>query len=169
MANQLKPIAEDQTDDSVSNASNRNSVSKNLFPANCDADGEQMPELQPRVLIVCSKKKCPISDPTVVVLLCHFNGQGKHGEVFLHASCYKNRYVKILARQNDASYVIPYNEDGPGGKDDPVSTYTIIVDWMTTGDNFQRYCGDTKEGKTKLRFGDKIATICCKKGCRQEC
>ena len=57
MANQSKPIAEDQTDDSESNASNRNSVSKNLFPGNREADGEQMPELQPRVLIVCSKKK----------------------------------------------------------------------------------------------------------------
>ena len=64
--------------------------------------------------------------------------------------------------------VIPFTKDGPGGPDDPTLSGQIIIDWLKTGDNFQRWAGNNSQGKKKIQFATELCALMRAAGCLQE-
>ena len=90
--------------------------------------------------------------------------------LWTHIACSKHchdQYVQKVERLNQESYVFPYDEDGPKGKYDPISSLSIILDWMSTGDNLKEYLGHNVEGKTKLDYAKEVNEMIQRAGCRQ--
>ena len=55
---------------------------------------------------------------------------------------------------NNLNAVLNYDNNGPLGKDDPNNSWNIILDWMTTGDNYKRYTvngAGSKKKKQKVK------------------
>mgnify|MGYP006195825505 CR=1 FL=1 len=51
-----------------------------------------------------------------------------------------------------------WTKDGPGGPLDLVNSQSLLIDWMTTGNNSARYHGNN-EGKTKLKICKEIVAL----------
>lgn len=76
----------------------------------------------------------------------------------------KNDYMEV----KDGSRSIPWHLDGKEGADDPNNSMRILIDWLTTPGNFNRYKGDNKMGKTKVRICEDISRRISAAGCRKE-
>lgn len=67
------------------------------------------------------------------------------------AKCY--RVVKATVTGTSRAV---WNKDGPGGPSDPLSSESVLIDWMTTEGNMRRYRGN-HEGISKMQFANMIA------------
>lgn len=61
--------------------------------------------------------------------------------------------------------VIGWTKDAPPGSE--VTSTSVLMDWLTTHGNYDRYRGDTVKGKTKLSICAEIAEKIRKAGCLQ--
>ena len=74
----------------------------------------------------------------------------------------------MLRFNTGSKYAIPFHQDGPRGREDPVNSLSIILDWMSTGNNYSLYCGDeANQGTSKLQYAKDIIDIMEEKGCWQ--
>jgi hypothetical protein len=76
--------------------------------------------------------------------------------------CSKRCYNKIEKTQKDkkknvpSSNRIPWDTDGPNPG---ISSHAIIIEWLTTSTNYDRWRGDTVKGKNKKGMAGEIVSI----------
>ncbi|KAA1097914.1 hypothetical protein PGT21_023875 [Puccinia graminis f. sp. tritici] len=58
---------------------------------------------------------------------------------------------------------IPWDRDGVNGGE---SSIDIVLDWLSTGNNYERWRGDNEKGMTKTRLCSEIVHIMNQKGIR---
>lgn len=78
------------------------------------------------------------------------------GEAF--AFCKKACYTK-KAKEFDpfASQRIPWNKDGKNGPDDPNNSENILIEWLTTEGNYNKYRGKGNNGTKKKEYAAMLA------------
>ena len=64
---------------------------------------------------------------------------------------------------NNPNTVLNYDKDLPVGKDDPNNSWNIILDLMTTGDNYKCYTGNGAGGKKKIHTANNYLISFAKK------
>ena len=113
--------------------------------------------------LVFDKHKVPHLDPL----------QAEAGmELYQDMACTKRclmRYQKEMCRYVLANYTVPFHQDGPCGKMDPVNSESIVMNWLITGDNFFNFCGNNPNSNTKLEYGQILADLICSKGIKPNC
>ena len=78
--------------------------------------------------------------------------------------CNKDCYSK--GKNNKQRYL--WNNDGLGGKDDPNNSLKLLIDWLTTGENWTKYKGKNNNGKSKLQYSKEIASVINSHGVKEE-
>ncbi|KAA1105797.1 hypothetical protein PGT21_019927 [Puccinia graminis f. sp. tritici] len=74
------------------------------------------------------------------------------------------RRAPAQARQSKTKKkAIPWDRDGVNGGD---SSIDIVLDWLSTGNNYERWRGDNEKGMTKTRLCSEIVHIMNQKGIR---
>ena len=85
-------------------------------------------------------------------------------------NCYTRAKVQFGRSSDPANSAIPWNKDGPNGKDDNENSESVLLAWLCEGDNYSKYRGDVSPsnggngGKTKSWFAGKIAEKIANKG-----
>ena len=51
--------------------------------------------------------------------------------------------------ETEAAITLPWDKDGKGGEDDPVTSMSILMDWWTTSGKYNKYCGKNNKGLRK--------------------
>ena len=136
--------------------------------------GVPMPCMKKEEPVKCYKRGCKATEG---LKTCFFN----HCDRYLCAGCAKDVYeknesrpfvvdgddvfvcckrhlnaVKAALDKSDPSKHVPWSEDSKDGIKDPKNSENLLISWMTTGNNYERYCGD-KYGKSKVQFAQEIA------------
>ena len=83
----------------------------------------------------------------------------------LHA-CSKTCYNKVKQTFVDQPARIAWNRDGCNGPQDPNRSEKILLDWLCTEGNYNRYWGKNNNGTTKLKFYQEISRRISDAGCR---
>jgi hypothetical protein len=67
--------------------------------------------------------------------------------------CYNNA-IKTLSINGGRGN---WTNDGKGGTEDPHTSKKILLDWMTTESNYNRFSGKNNNGITKQQFAATVA------------
>lgn len=134
------------------------------------ASGESLPKQR------CSIQRCPGSPER---LLTCSNGCGRpvhpscsdrlvmqknslpvvEGEE-LHF-CTKGCHDKYKKQHSTSTVGLAWHNDGKGGRNDPNTSESIIVRWLMTDDNYNKWrCGPGQGGRTKNSIGNMLAQMC---------
>ena len=81
-------------------------------------------------------------------------------------ACSKTCYSKLKRTFVDQPARIAWNRDGQNGPQDPNSSEKILLDWLCTEGNYNRYRGKNNNGTTKLKFCQEISRRISDAGCR---
>ncbi|WAQ92570.1 hypothetical protein PtA15_17A51 [Puccinia triticina] len=60
------------------------------------------------------------------------------------------------AKKSTKKKAVPWDRDGDNGGD---SSMDIVLDWLSSGSNYQQWRGDLEEGKTKKSLCSEILEI----------
>ena len=132
----------------------------------------------------CQHRLCPLGEkgaPFFPSARCYLEECGKD----IHFQCYKHLVLqknamehpfpnlpdivfctkkhlgksrKILeGREVGNNLNIQWEKDSKDGPDNPNNSMAILMDWITTHGNYEKYKGDTANGKTKIRIANDIA------------
>ena len=139
--------------------------------------------------VKCGAVSCPM--PQAILLTCSGPGCAKN----VHAACYQraildkfkvdklvdpvrkcllyvcsktcyNKVEKTIVNQPNR---IPWDKDGKNGPEDPINSLSILLQWMLTEGNYNRFRGHDNGGKRKVSFGVQLSLLMKEKGCRVEC
>ena len=72
-----------------------------------------------------------------------------------------------MSRRNDPNYVLPFDSNGPNGPSNPVCSLQVILDWLTTGNNFLKFAGNNTQGKKKIQYAKEICALIVAAGIKQ--
>lgn len=136
--------------------------------------------------IKCAHKKC--KSPSEEYVSC------KHCDKNVHPTCY-NTYVllsgieQLIDPVNGTVYIvcsktchgkvmkshikmqgkrIPWNKDGKNGTDDPNTSEKILLDWLLTEGNYNKWRGKNNRGTTKEAYCHHIKKLMDDAGVREE-
>ena len=137
--------------------------------------------------LLCINHSCPITDTSVAMYKC----SAGCGEMALHypcvekvilerhnklssldvdgfvVACMKKCYHKI-EKDYDDSHACAWNKDGKQGPNDPNNSEALLLKWLMTPGNYNRYRDKGNAGKHKTQFGNEIAKIMNDHGVRWE-
>ena len=82
--------------------------------------------------------------------------------------CSKTCYNKVEKNIVLQPARIPWDKDGRNGPDDPINSQSILMQWMLTEGNYNRFRGHDNGGKRKLAFGVELSERMQAQGCRAE-
>ena len=102
--------------------------------------------------------------------LPHFFGDDVPG---IQVACCKKHYdtaVKTISSDNEdqSNKNLAWNEDGKLGKNDPNSSENFLIKWLSDSQNFQKYKGDDKTGKSKIAICAELLDILELRGVRKK-
>lgn len=119
----------------------------------------------------CKCQGCPKLPLGHTMLLCHMEGCIKT----VHRVCYANMIKKCTTQsvvfddkvfctvghqekfiKGTVSVSFNWSNDGKNGKDDPLCSENILIDWLSNADNFNKYRSPS-DGATKLEIATRIA------------
>ncbi len=83
------------------------------------------------------------------------------------AVCTKKCY-NSLALQFAGKGCIVWEKDGKEGPNDPNCSLNILLNWLTTEGNFDRFRGNNK-GEKKLKICNKVVALLQEKGVHVQC
>jgi hypothetical protein len=77
------------------------------------------------------------------------------------------KHAASLAKRSTVDKNVGWSEDSLYGPDHPANSETMLLDWLTTGDNYTIYRGGFG-GRTKLHIANTIAFDINEKGIKKE-
>jgi hypothetical protein len=80
-------------------------------------------------------------------------------------TCHK-KIGKVLA--GECSLARRWEEDGPGGPNDPVNSMSILLEWLLTEGNHSKWRGHQNNGTRKNGHGQQLSDLFKKKGIKVE-
>jgi hypothetical protein len=134
----------------------------------------------------CINRSCPIKNtPSVPTYKC-----SGCGEKALHYPCFEklilerhnlasldgdgfvvactNKCYHKIEKDSDDSHTYAWNKDGKEGPNDPNNSEALLLKWLMTPGNYNRYRGKDNAGKRKIQFANEIAKIMNEHGVRWE-
>jgi len=80
-------------------------------------------------------------------LMAMFGEDEWEGPLFCGKHCFKHHKKSLASVASRTNGRVPWYNDGPVAK---VNCIAVLIDWSTSGDNYNRWCrGDKHNGSTK--------------------
>jgi hypothetical protein len=143
------------------------SVPSNMVRHKCKVKGCPMFTKQLWPMEMCSVDDCT----NMVHYICYQNivckTTGKKSRPFENVSfctcAHHDQYAKNVSDVN-----LNWMNDGANGRDDPYRSQHYLIQWLTTGDNYNKFCSPSG-GRTKIDLAAEVAAFINSKGVKVEC